>query len=53
MMPARPPPIADAYDKAKIMRIARRVLVDREKTRHAAAAQIFRAHGVAGPLARP
>ena len=52
MIPARPPPIAAGVGQAEIVRVAAGVLVDRDEAGHAAAALVFRTHGVAGPLRR-
>ena len=52
MMPARPPPMARGVGEAEIVRVAAGVLVDGDQARHAAAALVFGAHGVAGALGR-
>jgi len=51
-MPARPPPIADAYDRPRSWALPEDVLGDRDQAGHAAAALVLRAHGVAGALRR-
>ena len=52
MMPARPPPIAGGVGQREVERVARRVLVDGDQARHAAAVLILAAHRVAGALRR-